>query len=437
MINPTDALDRSVAPATRPFGNLVLPEGKTITLDSGIRVHIFPGDSAGMSRLTLLWRGGEHQCNIIGRATLAMSAMREANDRLSATDMAEMLDFNSARLVSLSTKYTSMLRLTCAAGRLSDVMPDVIACVLAPAMPTRSVEVLLENAAVSAAIADRQVAQRARRQGNEMLFGPTHPACRVATPDQLRSLTRNDLMATYSHICNPGNLPEVYVAGCTDASVMNAIETAITNLTEPAVKGHADKHIEGTPMNPEAPGETTVVVDGAVQSAICINFPSITRDNPDYAALRTTIMALGGYFGSRLMTNIREDKGYTYGIGASLLCDADGGYISINSQQDPAYTRAVIDETYAEINRLRDTLLPADELERLRNHALSEAATVLDTPLSISEYRMCEFTEGMPHDYYHTLQQQIHSITPEVIRDMARRYLHPSEARVAIAQPAD
>lgn len=437
MINPTVLPDRSVAPATRPFGALVLPEGRVVTHRSGIRIHIFQGDSAGMCRLSMLWRGGDHLCDVNGRATLAMAAMREGNDRLSATDMAEMLDFNSARLVSICTKYTSILRLTCAAARLGDVLPDVIDCVLAPAMPERSIDVLVENAAVSAAIADRQVAQRARRVGNEMLFGPAHPVCNVASPAQLRALTRHDLMTTYSQICNPSNLPEIYVAGCADEAVMNLVYGALDRLTSSAAGQLANRSLIGTPMKPETPGEKTVDVEDAVQSALNINFPSICRDNPDYAALRTTIMALGGYFGSRLMTNIREDKGYTYGIGAALLCDADGGYISINSQQDPAYTRAVIDETFAEINRMRDTLMPADELERLRNHALSDAATVLDTPLSISEYRMCEFTEGMPHDYYHTLQKQIHSITPEIIRDMAQRYLHPSDARIAIAQPAD
>ena len=97
-------------------------------------------------------------------------------------------------------------------------------------------------------------------------------------------------------------------------------------------------------------------------------------------------MALGGYFGSRLMSNIREDKGYTYGISSALMGALNGAYITIQSQQDHAYTDAVIEETMKEIERLRTKPMGKDELERLRAFAMSQLAAVLDTPFDISAY---------------------------------------------------
>lgn len=430
-MTPSIAPDRTKAPEVRPFGPLVLPEGMIHDSGRGVPVHVFDCGTEPLCRVSFVWRGGEYDAAFCGRTALAMQEIREGTADMSPHDMADFLDFNSARLVTVAGRHSSTLRLTCSNSRLDRVLPVVAQCILRPAMPQKTVEVNCENAAVAAAIALRRVDEQASYAAVAQIFGKSHPAARIATPELCRSLSREDLLATQAAVCNTVNGLEVFVAGRVDEKVFSTVCDAVNMLASEATGlGTAPGFY---PMCPEPAGETTVFVDDALQSGVCINIPSIPRDNPDYQALRTTVMALGGYFGSRLMSSIREDKGYTYGINAVLSAGREGAYISINSQQDVAYTRAVIDATFVEIDRLRTELMPDDELARLRSHAMSEIATVLDTPFSISEYRMSELTEGMPHDYYSRLQQIVREITPDVIREMARRYIDPAEARIAIA----
>lgn len=421
--------DRTEAPAVTPFGPLALPEADTVIHTSGIPVHVFDRGSDEICRITIIWPGGESDTTFCGRAALSMQAIREGSADISPIEMADLLDFNSARLSTSSLKHSSFIRLTCANGRIQNVLPAIMQCVRHPAMPLKNINVNIENAAVSAGIALQQVATQATRLGASLIFGKSHPVNNVATPEKLRSLSREDLMATQASICN--RMPAIYAAGRISAQLLDRIMSSIDILmyNKPGTADSPGFH----PMRPEKAGVRTIEVEGALQSAICTNIPAVGRDNPDYHALRTTVIALGGYFGSRLMTNIREEKGYTYGIHAALASDPEGAYITISSQQDTSYTQAVIDETVSEINRLRDTLMKPDELERLRSHAMSELATVLDTPFSISEYRMCELTEGMPHDYYHKLQNTVRSISAKDIREMARKYIDPEQMRIAIA----
>ncbi len=423
--------DRSKAPETQPFGELSLPEANIIYHSSGAKIHVFDGAEGSVCRLTMIWPGGEADSSFCGRMSLALQAIKDGNATMSPSAVADCLDYNGARLVLSAGKHTSMLRLICANSRIGRVLPVVLDCVLRPAMPQKSIDILLENAAMSVALAERQVMSRAMKAAARLIYGVSHPAAREATPELIRSLTRDDLILSQQTVCNTVNGLDIYVAGKVTPEVLATLDESISRFASQA-SGHGIAP-EYSPMCPEAPGVATEHIAGALQSCIVMAFPSITRDNPDYQALRTTVMALGGYFGSRLMSNIREDKGLTYGIQAALLGEREGAYISISSQQDTSNTDIVINETISEIEKLRTGLLDNTELERLRNHAMSEIATVLDTPFSIADYRMCEVTEGMPDDYYHRLQQQVRTITAEKIRDMARKYIDPAMARTAIA----
>lgn len=424
-------IDRTIAPATYPFGRLELPEGRVIVHETGVKLHIFDGAADPICCITMVWPGGDMYGAFPGQTALALQAVREGSDTMTSAEVADCLDYNGARLTLMSAKYVSELKLTCANSRLAAVLPVVLSCVAAPAMPRRSIDVLIENAAMSVAVEERQVSARAQKASVIMTYGSDNPAARDVTPQMVRAQSREQLLALQQTVCATVHGLEIYVAGNVTDDVLSTLSACLNDFAAKAKGQRVSPEIFA--MKPEAPGRREVKVEGAMQSGIVITMPAIYRDNPDYHALRTTVMALGGYFGSRLMSNIREEKGYTYGIQSALVCERGGAYISISSQQDVSYTEEVIRETMHEIERLRTELMPADELERLRGHAMSEVATVLDTPFRIADYRMTELTEGMPHDYYHRLQEQVRTISADIIREMARKYIDPSQARIAVA----
>jgi predicted Zn-dependent peptidase len=153
--------------------------------------------------------------------------------------------------------------------------------------------------------------------------------------------------------------------------------------------------------------------------------PTIPRSHKDYIPLRIAVMALGGYFGSRLMTSIREEKGLTYGISAALEGSHEAANITINAQCDPAYVDEVISQTFAEIERLANEPMPREELEALIQYLSSALAVTLDSPLSIADHYITQLTVGTPPDYFEQQFNVLGAITPATIAEMTSKYIKP------------
>jgi zinc protease len=127
-------------------------------------------------------------------------------------------------------------------------------------------------------------------------------------------------------------------------------------------------------------GRSEILKDDAIQSAIRIGRIVVDKKHKDYFGLQILDTVLGGYFGSRLMTNIREDKGYTYGIGSACAVLEDAAYFFVTTEVAKEVKEDTIKEIYFELNRLTTDLIPADELERVKNYMLGEFSASVRWP---------------------------------------------------------
>ncbi len=186
-------------------------------------------------------------------------------------------------------------------------------------------------------------------------------------------------------------------------------------------------------MRPEEPQTRRITKEGAFQDAIAAGMPGPDRSHSDYIALRLTVMALGGYFGSRLMLNIREEKGLTYGINAALMGTPEGSMLNIAAQCDGRSTDTVISEIGAEMRRMVTDPPTGEELRRLKLHASTDLAEILDTPTSIMGYYANRLYVGTPDDYFERQQKAIETLSPDIISEMAARYLDPSRLTIVTA----
>jgi len=187
------------------------------------------------------------------------------------------------------------------------------------------------------------------------------------------------------------------------------------------------------PFAPDYAG-SEVVVDhpGALQSAVVMSIPAIDRSHPDYCALRLATMALGGYFGSRLMTNLREDKGLTYGVTAGLYGYREGSAVMVSTQCDNRSVKSVVDETVNEIKKLADNPPEGEELNRLIQTASTGLASILDSPFNVINHIAAERLTGTPVDYFDRQQTAVASLSAETIGNCARRYLDPDKMLIAV-----
>ena len=147
--------------------------------------------------------------------------------------------------------------------------------------------------------------------------------------------------------------------------------------------------------------------------------------------------AFGGYFGSRLMQNIRERKGYTYGIDASLPGLGCDRFLRVSTECDAAYVEAVIAEVRSEMERLRREPLPAEELNAVKQFLLGERAKMLDHPFSQASLVAMVVNGRFPSDHFNRMCGAVVGVTPERLLSLARQYFRPEQLRVVVATGTD
>ena len=147
------------------------------------------------------------------------------------------------------------------------------------------------------------------------------------------------------------------------------------------------------------------------------------RDHPDFFGCYVLSHILGGYFGSRLMTNIREDKGYTYNIYATIDTMAHGGCFYIATEVGNDFIDPTLSEIKREIDTLREDLVEPAELNAVKSYILGNLLTMIDGPLNISEVVKALVIDQIPLPFFNRLVEQVQHITPEEIRLLAQKYL--------------
>ena len=168
--------------------------------------------------------------------------------------------------------------------------------------------------------------------------------------------------------------------------------------------------------------EIWVEKNNALQSAVRIGCPVVGREHPDFVGLRILNTVLGGYFGSRLMLNIRENKGYTYGISSSVIGQQKGAYLSISTQTATEYTQPLIAEVYSEIEKLRTKLIGEEELSMVRSYLLGELSRLSDGPFSVADAYVSMLANRTTFDYFEKQADSIRNIKSEDLLCLAEKY---------------
>jgi predicted Zn-dependent peptidase len=161
---------------------------------------------------------------------------------------------------------------------------------------------------------------------------------------------------------------------------------------------------------------------GAVQTATRIGSRTINKRHADYPGLKVLNTLLGGYFGSRLMKNLREDKGLTYSIHSSVSSLDLSGYKLISAEVDKSRSAQAVAEIYNEIRRLQQKPAGSREIEVVRNYMAGELLRLFDGPFAMAETFKAVWEFGLDSTYFTRLKDTIQSITPDEIMKLAGQY---------------
>jgi predicted Zn-dependent peptidase len=251
----------------------------------------------------------------------------------------------------------------------------------------------------------------------ESVFGNNHPYGFQARENDFTTIDSTLLKSFHSRHYSPGGMA-IIIAGKIPQDAVEILESRFGNLTVSKPDEEMPQlHIAGTPRR-----KVHVRHNGNMQTAIRIGCTTINKRNADYPALKVLDTILGGYFGSRLMKNIREEKGYTYGVRSTVSSLALSGYIAISTEVGNENVLSAIDEIYKEIRILQLQLVSRNELDTVKNYLAGELLRMFDGPFATAESFRSAWEFGLDNNYYLKFAEKIRSIEPDEIKQLANTY---------------
>lgn len=256
----------------------------------------------------------------------------------------------------------------------------------------------------------------ANREFKDAMFGSINPYGRVLNSESLKTVTREDLIKFYESNVQ-GKSFRIFASGKVKEREKQLLKSYFGSQT------YIAQNRLDIPFEIFSPSKRLVTLENKMQSTIRLGKALFDRTNPDFFPMAVTNTVFGGYFGSRLMTNIREDKGYTYGISSSLNPLRGFGYLLIGSDVVKENTEDTLREIEREINTLRNQEVSKDELETVKNYMCGSFAGSVTTSFELMEKHKNIILSDLPKNYYDEFIDRISAVNTSQVLEMAQKHL--------------
>ncbi len=412
--------DRTQAPPIADISHLQIPGFEIHRLNNGIPMYVLDMGTQDVVKIEVVFHAGrpfEHK-PLTARATL--SQIKEGTEYHDAAAIAETFDFYGATLhtpYSMDTSNIALYSLNKHFHRVLPLMAEILEC---PVFPQKELDTFIQRNQVDLQIELSKTDVVAYRKITELIFGENHPYGYNSYPETFAALQREDLIRHFQQHYVAGNCT-IFLSGKIQPGMIPLIDEHLSRAIRP---GATMPYLP--PIADTAPQRIHVSHPDKVQSAIRIGCRLFNRNHPDYAGLYVLNTILGGYFGSRLMTNIREEKGYTYNIYSSLDPMRYDGAFFISTETGTEFVKDTLLQIYHEMEVLREEPVEDEELDMVRNYLLGGFLNMLDGPFNVSDILKTVAIEDLPEDYFQRVVHTVTHITPGELQALAQRYLQPA-----------
>jgi Predicted Zn-dependent peptidases len=403
--------------------DISLPACKKYTLSNGIEV--FAVDMGSEDTLMVNWvfyAGNWYETEkAVAAATNFM--LKNGTTQRDAFEINEHFEYYGAYLNRACYNETAELTLHCLNKHIDELMPVVAELVTDSVFPEEELAIYKQNSQQRLKVNLAKSEFVAGRLIDAYLFGENHPYGKYMNLEDYAAVQRDDLVKFFDTYYRHGRCV-IFVAGNLPPHLVNSLEQHFGKLP---MKGHtAAATTVLHPLEPAAQKKYHIVNDtNGVQSAIRIARPFPNRLHPDFQKVLVLNNLFGGFFGSRLMTNIREDKGYTYGIYSYLMnFTSESGWI-VSTEAGREVTEACIKEIYLEMQLLRDEPVDDEELMMTRNYMIGSILGDLDGPFQVIGRWKNMILNGVDAEYFSRGIQIIKTVSAEELQELANKYLQP------------
>ena len=316
-------MNRTQAPEIKLIESVSLPQFQLLHLDNGVPVYVINEGEQEVVKLELMYKAGKwfEEKNLVSDFTNRM--LREGTAKHNAKAIADKFDFYGANINTGAGFETAGVTLYSLTKQIDHLLELLLEIFTESTFPEREFETIVTNKKQKLAVELKKNEYLANRNFVNALYGQNHPYGRVTEFEHYDQMTTADLKAFFKKYYHPANLT-IILSGKFDEQLIKKINQFF------GAKGNGgEKASENITHNIEPAKELIQHVEKAdsVQSAVVLGNISINKKHPDFLKLSVLNTVFGGYFGSRLMGNIREEKGYTYGIYSSFVSYPHGGFI--------------------------------------------------------------------------------------------------------------
>jgi zinc protease len=430
--NPGAALpiasNRATVPPLGPPRPVAWPSRNVFRLPNGMQVVLVERRNFPRVRMELFFRSGNAVARLPGLAEMTATVVRAGTENRSERQLDDDLRRMGADLGASAGADTSAIAISGLSESLAGIIEMISDLARRASFPEAEFErerrQRLEELRVSRTTAGFLSGERLRHT----LFGE-HPYSRIApTENELQAYRREDLTSFYREHYGPRDALFVAAGDFDVAQMRELVEKHFSNWPS------SESTVTNAAAPPALKGRKVYLVNlpGAVQAEILLGNRSITRHHADWRALTLANSLFGGAFNSRLVMNIREQKGYTYSPRSSAHALRQYGYFSIHAAVRNEVTAATLTEMFYEMDRMRSLPVGADELADAKNYMTGAFSLGVATLEGVMGQISSVYLDEMPEDYLETYREKIQGLTSEDIMLAARRYFDSANAQVVV-----
>ena len=406
-------------PSIKPMIMSPLSLPHTVMLDNGVLLHLVDGRAQEALRIDFLFAGGYGVQRLPLQALFTNRMLREGTADYTAAEISRKLDYYGAWLEAYALQGCNRLTMYTLSKHVESMLDLLESMVKRPLFPQKNLATVRSSNKAFYKINCRKVETVAQRHFENMLWGDAHPLGHIVCAEDYDAITRDVLVEYHTGVYSSSRL-EIFLTGKMDDRVIDAVKARFGGVAW----GASSALISQSELQPVPVfGRRNVTLNDTLQSGVKVGFMALDADDKDYHKFRFLTVLLGGYFGSRLMSNIREDKGYTYHIEAEVDAYGKRNAFMITTETANEYVELLLKEVGYEIERLRNDLVDASELELVRNYALGELCREYEGAFQKTEAFMGVRLSGQPFAALNNYIETICSVTSEELRELARKYL--------------
>jgi zinc protease len=417
-------LNRTVAPPIKDAVefNIILKPYQKVSLANGVPVYYINDGAEEVSMIEFVFNAGNAFENKNMVASAANYLVKNGTGKKTALEINEHFEYYGAYLSRSCQNETSSITVHCLSKHVKEILPVIREIITDSVFPDQELEIFKQNSIQRLAVSMQKCDFVANRLIDQYLYGFEHPYGRVSSVADIQAITRDDLVNFFREFYVNAKCT-IFAAGKLPTDFGELLDTHFGDLklneNLPAVIHKAETASDK---------KVRVVNDpNGVQGAIRIARPFPNRHHPDFKKVMVLNILFGGFFGSRLMSNIREEKGYTYGIHSFLENHIQESAWVITTEAGKDVCEAAIDEVYKEMKILREEPVDQEELLLVKNYMMGISLGDVDGPFHVISRWKNLILNDLDEKYFYESMNTIKNISAEELMELSNKYLLPEE----------